>query len=273
MLKKTYEQISGHAIAIIITVIVFIPIYLVTINALKDKVQASSMGVELPSELHWENFATVVEKGKLGQAFANSLQYATFSSIIGVLLSASAAYVLSRNRTKFNRFLYFMIIMGIALPINFVTLTKIMQVTQLINSQIGIIILYSATQIPFSVFVIYAFVESVPRELDEAAIIEGCNPLQLFTYIILPLLTPALVTTAILNFLNVWSEFLIPIYFLNSSDKWPMTLAIYNFFGQFQADWSLVSADIVLTILPVIIIYLFGQRYIISGITSGAIKG
>lgn len=273
VLKKTFKQISGHSLAILITLVMFTPIYLVTVNSLKDRVQASSMGIELPTELHWENFATVIEKGKLGSAFANSLQYATISTIIGVLLSASAAYVLSRNRTKFNRFLYFLIIMGIAMPINFVTLTKIMQVTQLINTQIGIIILYAATQIPFSVFVIYAFVESIPRELDEAATIEGCNPLQLFAFIIFPLLTPALVTTAILNFLGVWSEFLLPIYFLNSSDKWPMTLAIYNFFGQFQADWSLVSADIVLTILPVIIIYLFGQRYIISGLTSGAVKG
>jgi len=159
------------------------------------------------------------------------------------------------------------------MPMNFVTLTKVMQITHLINTQLGIIILYATTQIPFSVFVIYAFVETIPREMDEAAIIDGCSPLQLFFFIIFPLLTPALVTTAILSFLNIWSEFLLPLYFLNSSDKWPMTLAIYNFFGQYEADWSLVSADIVLTILPVIVIYLLGQRFIISGMTSGAVKG
>ena len=94
-----------------------------------------------------------------------------------------------------------------------------------------------------------------------------------YLLIIFPLLTPALVTTAILSFLAVWSEFLLPLYFLNSSEKWPMTLAIYNFFGQYESNWALVSADIVLTILPVIIIYLLGQRYIISGMTSGSVKG
>lgn len=273
MLKKTLKKISAHSVAILTSLIMFIPIYLVTVNALKDKVEASSMSLNFPTQLHWENFVTVIEKGKLAQAFGNSLLYATAATLLGIALSAAAAYVLSRNRTKFNRFLYFLIIMGIAVPLNFVTLTKVMQVTHLINSQIGIIILYAATQIPFSVFVMYAFVDTIPRELDEAAIIDGCNPLQLFTLIIIPMLTPALVTTAILSFLGVWSEFLLPLYFLNSSDKWPMTLAIYSFFGQFEADWSLVSADIVLTILPVILIYLLGQRYIISGMTSGAVKG
>ena len=273
MKAKTTKRFVNNLLAILISLIMFTPIYLVAVNSLKDQVQANAMGADLPSSLHWKNFTTVIEKGKLGQAFVNSILYSSLSTMIGVGLSALAAYILSRNRTRLNRFLYFLIIMGIAMPINFVTLTKVMQITHMINTQFGIIILYAATQIPLSVFIVYAFVESIPRELDEAAIIDGCSPIQLFTFIILPLLTPALVTTAILSFLGVWSEFLLPLYFLNSSDKWPMTLAIYNFFGQYEADWSLVSADIILTILPVIIVYLLGQRYIISGMTSGAVKG
>ena len=177
------------------------------------------------------------------------------------------------TRHGLNRFLYFFLIMGIALPINFFTLTKIMQITHLINTKVGMIILYSATQIPFSVFLIYGFIDSVPRELDEAGIIDGCGPIQLFFRIILPLLTPVLVTTGILNFLGVWNDFLLPLYYLNNSANWPMTLAVYNFFGQYQQDWNLVSADILLTILPVIVIYLVGQRFILSGLSSGAVKG
>jgi raffinose/stachyose/melibiose transport system permease protein len=120
---------------------------------------------------------------------------------------------------------------------------------------------------------IYAFIESIPRELDEAAIIDGCSPLRLFTSVIYPLLTPVLVTAAVLNLIDFWNEFLLPLYYLNRTTHWPMTLAIYNFFGQYQSDWSLVSADIVLTILPVIIIYLVAQRFIFSGMTAGAVKG
>ena len=192
---------------------------------------------------------------------------------VATLFAALAAFILSRQRTRVNRALYFFLIMGIALPINFFTLTKMMQVTHLINTRPGMIILYATLQIPFAVFLIYGFVASIPRELDEAATIDGCGPIQLFFRVILPLLTPVVVTTAILSFLNTWNDFIMPLYYLNSSSNWPMTLAIYNFFGQYKQSWNLVSADILLTILPVLIVYLAGQRFILSGMTSGAVKG
>ncbi|GAB4565011.1 MAG: carbohydrate ABC transporter permease [Anaerolineae bacterium] len=273
MITRTLRAALYHLLAITASLIAFIPIYLVIVNSLKSKPEASAMGPELPTSLHWENFAIVIERGKLVQAFGNSLLYALASTAIGTLLAAMAAYVLSRRRTSFNRFLYFFIIMGIAMPINFVTLTRIMQWTHLINSRLGIILLYAATQIPFNVFLIYAFVETLPRELDEAAIIDGCGPWKLFFTVIFPLMTPVLVTAAVLNILGVWNEFLMPLYYLNRSTYWPMTLAVYNFFGQFQANWNLVSADVLLTILPVILIYLMAQRFILSGMTAGAIKG
>jgi raffinose/stachyose/melibiose transport system permease protein len=274
MLKvKSLRHIPANLLAILISLIMFVPIYLLIVNSLKDDVQSRTMGVELPTSIHLENYLTVIEQGKLGIAFANSMLYATAATIIVVVLSSTAAFVLSRNRSRLNRFLYFFIILGIAIPINYVTLTKVMQATHLINSVAGIIILYAATKIPFGVFLTYAFVESIPKEIDEAAIIEGCGPFTLFFTLIFPLLTPAWVTTAILSFLDFWSEFILPLYFLQSSTKWPMTLAVYNFFGRFETSWNLVSADIVLTILPVIVVYLLGQRYIISGLTAGAVKG
>ena len=263
----------NHSVAIVASLIMFIPIYLVVVNSLKTKVEASAMGAGLPTSLNWQNFATVIERGKLLTAFGNSVLYAVGATLIGTTVAALAAYVLSRNRTRFNRGVYFFIIMGIAMPTNFVTLMKVMQMTNLINTQLGIILLYSATSIPFSVFLIYAFVGTLPRELDEAAIIDGCSPLRLFFSVIYSLLTPVLITAGVLNLLGIWNEFLLPLYYLNSSTKWPMTLAVYNFFGQFQADWSLVSADIVLTIVPVIVVYLFAQRFILSGMTAGSVKG
>ncbi|MDX2479319.1 MAG: carbohydrate ABC transporter permease [Desulfuromusa sp.] len=270
--KKT-KRFTNNLIAIVVSLVVFIPIYLVITNSLKDEVQAKSMGIELPTTLHWENYSTVIDQGKLGIAFFNSMLYATGATLLVVLFATTAAFVLSRNRSRLNRFLYFFIIMGIAMPLNYVTLTKVMQETHLINTQLGIILLYAAIQLPLSIFIIYAFVETIPRELDEAAIIDGCGPVRFFFSIIFPLLTPAWVTAAILSFLSIWNEFMLPLYFLNSSDKWPMTLAVYNFFGMYEASWNLVSADIVLTILPVLAVYLLGQRYIVSGMTGGAVKG
>ena len=263
----------GHIAAVMASLVMFVPVYLVVVNSLKSRAEASSLSPGLPTELHWENFAVVIEQGKLWSGFLNSLLYSAGSTAIGTVIAAMAAFVLSRRRTPMNRFVYFFLIMGIALPVNFFTLTEVMQMTQLINTRQGMIILYAALQIPFAVFLIYGFIESIPRELDEAATIDGCGPFQLFFSIILPLLTPVLATAAILNFLFVWSDFIFPLYYLNSSGNWPMTLAVYNFFGQYQQDWNLVSADILLTILPVIAVYLVGQRFILSGLTSGSVKG
>jgi raffinose/stachyose/melibiose transport system permease protein len=272
-IRRQLAHLPNHVLAIGVSLSMFVPIYLLIVNSLKTRTEASSMGVDLPAALRWSNFAVVIEKGKLATAFGNSLLYAVAATLIGTMLAAMAAYALSRNRTRFNRVIYFLIVAGIAMPTNFVTLTKVMQVTHLINTQFGIILLYAAMQIPFSVFLIFAFVETLPRELDEAAIMDGCSPPRLFFSIIFPLLTPVLVSVGVLNLLNVWNEFLLPLYYLNRSTNWPMTLAVYNFFGQYSSDWSLVAADAVLTVLPVIIIYLLAQRFIIAGMTTGAVKG
>lgn len=270
---RPLKTISFNLIAILISVIAFIPVYIIIVNSLKTKAEAATMSIGLPTSLHFENFATVIDKGKLGQSFLNSMLYSVGSTVIGTTLAAMGAFVLSRNRTRLNRILYFFLIMGIALPTNYVTLTQVMQVTHLINTQLGIVILHAAGQIPFGIFLIYGFVQNIPRELDEAAIVDGCGPWRLFFVVIMPLLTPVLVTLSVLSFLGAWSDFIAPLYFLNNSDFWPMTLAVYNFFGQFQSDWSLVSADILLTILPVLAVYLLAQRFILAGLTSGAVKG
>jgi raffinose/stachyose/melibiose transport system permease protein len=271
--KEVGQQGFNHLLAILICLVMYAPVHLVVVNSLKDRTDARSMSIEHPTTLHWENYSTVIERGKLEQAFLNSMLYSSGATLLATTLAAMAAYVMSRNKTRLNRFLYFFIIMGIAMPINFFTLTKVMQMTHLINTQIGIIILYAATQLPFNTFLIYGFVETLPRELDEAAIVDGAGPLRLFFRLIFPLLTPVLATAALLSFLDVWNNFIFPLYYLNDTSKWPMPLAVYNFFGQFESYWNLVSADIVLTVLPVIAIYLLGQRFIVSGMTAGAVKG
>jgi raffinose/stachyose/melibiose transport system permease protein len=263
----------NHLVAALVGLLVVVPIYLVFVNSLKTRAESSSMGVGLPAIPQWGNYATVIEEGKLVGAFFNSLLYSLAATALCVVLAAMAAYVLARRRSRSHRLIYLLLIMGIAMPTNFVTLMQVMQWTNLVNTQLGIILLYAAMQIPFGVFLIYAFIGTIPRELDEAALIDGCSPLRAFFKVIFPLLTPVLVTLSVLSILNIWNEFLMPLYFLNSSSAWPMTLAVYNFFGQFEADWGLVSADVVLTIVPVIIIYLLAQRWILSGMSTGAVKG
>lgn len=274
MKQKTVKAIIGNLVAWIISAISLAPILLIIFNSLKTSLKASDMNLSLPTfPLQWSNFSVVFEEGKLLGSFVNSCIYTFGSVFICCILSSLAAYVLSRNRTKLTKIIYLFMVLGITMPINYVALVKVMMFLNLNDTRLGIILLYAAMQIPFSVFLVYGFVSKIPTELDEAGIIDGCSPIRLFVTIVFPLLKPAVATVIVLTFLNNWNEFISPLYFLSSSTKWPMTLSVYNFFGMYFRDWNLVCADIVMTSIPVILIYLLGQKYIVSGMTAGAVKG
>jgi raffinose/stachyose/melibiose transport system permease protein len=274
MKRNNYLQDTiKNVITWIVSLVMMIPLLLIFINSLKDNTQANSMGMELPKTVHLENYLTVITQGKLLRSFGNSMFYAGAAILIAIILTSMAAYVLSRNKSRLNKFIYFFIVLGLAMPVNFVSLMKVMQVLHLINTQIGIALLYAAIEVPISVFLIYGFISSIPLELDEAGVLDGCSPVRLYFSVIMPLLKPVLVTVTILTFMDAWNQFTFPLYYLNSASNWPMTLAVYNFFGQFYKQWNLVCADIILTSLPVLIIYVLGQKYIIAGMTSGSVKG
>lgn len=271
--RRRWQAVGVNVLAWALSLILMAPLLLILVNSFKDSVSASDMNLALPGNPQWSNYSVVVEKGKLGITFLNSMLYSIGSVLLCTLLSSMAAYVMSRNNRRLHKTLYLFIVLGIAMPINFVTLMRVMQFVRLINTRTGIVLLYTATQIPFNVFLIHSFVSKIPEEIDEAATIDGASPLGLFLRVMLPLLKPVLVTVMVLTFLNTWNEFVMPLYFLGSSTKWPMTLAVYNFFGMYFKDWNLVCADIVLTSAPVILVYLLGQKYIVAGMTAGAIKG
>lgn len=271
--KKTAKNVVKNGMAWIVSLVMLVPVLLILVNAFKPAEEAIRMNLTLPKEWTLTNFITVIQKGKLGQSFLNSFLYAGSATVITVCLGAMAAYVFSRRRTRRNSAVYMYMVLGIVFPINYVALMKVMQATRLNNSALGIILLYVAMQLPFTIFLIYGFVSKVPTELDEAAVIDGCGPFRLFFSIILPMLKPSIITAGVLCFLNTWNEFIMPLYFLNSSEKWPVTLAIYNFFGQYETNWNLICADVLLTCLPVIVMYLVCQKYIVGGQTAGAVKG
>lgn len=270
---KTFWHVLANVITTAVSLIVVIPVVVLLLNSFKTQGESNSMSLSLPKNWVTENYATVIEQGKLISSFFNGLLYAMCSVMIIVVFVSAAAYVISRNRKGINNFLYYFIISGIAIPINNVALMKVMQMFHLVNSRFGIILLYAAINIPLSLFLSYGFIGTIPREIDEAAVIDGCRPHQLFIRVILPLLKPILSTLFVLNFMAVWNDFTMPLYFLNNSGKWPMTLAVYNFFGAFENAWNLVSADIILTLIPVLIVFILGQKYIVGGISSGSVKG
>ena len=271
--KKRLKSVMQNLIAWLVSLTMIIPLLLILVNAFKPVEETYTLSLQLQKNWTVEHFAVVIKQGKLLESFFNSLLYAGAAMLITIFLGSMAAYFFARRKGRKNRIVYFYLVLGIVIPINYVALMKVMQMVQMNNTALGIILLYTATQLPFTVFLLYGFVCKIPVDLDEAAVIDGCGPIRLFISIIMPMLKPGMVTAGVLCFLNDWNEFIMPLYFLNSSEKWPMTLAVYNFFGQFEKSWNLICADILLTCLPVIIMYLLCQRYIVGGQTAGAVKG
>lgn len=270
---RDVSRVVANIIAILLSLTVLIPLIVLILNSFKTVGESNIMSLSLPKVWQPQNYKVVVEQGKLVSSFFNSLIYSTFSVVLIVAVVTAAAYVISRNHRGVNKFLYYFIISGLAIPVNNVALMKVMQVLHLVNTRPGIILLYAAINIPLSLFLAYGFIGTIPRDIDEAAIIDGCSPIRLFCSVILPLLTPIVATLFVLNFMAVWNDFTMPLYYLNNSAKWPMTLAVYNFFGAFENSWNLVSADIILTVAPVLLVFILGQKYIVGGLSSGAVKG
>ena len=269
----TVQTVLKQLLCIFLSVIVLAPLYLVLINSFKTKSEAARMNLSLPTQWVFTNYAEVIKKAKLMTGFGNSVLYAFAATTAGVLLCAMAAYVLSRKRTKLNNFIYYFFICGLFFPVNYVTLVRVFQWMHLTNTHLGIILVFTSAMIPFCVFTIYSFVETIPTELDEAAVIDGAPPAMMFFRVILPLLKPTLMTCFILQFMGVWNDFLTPLYLSSKSKLFPMTMSVYQFFGKEGSNWNYVFADIVMTVIPVVAVYAVGQRYIIGGVTAGAVKG
>lgn len=271
-MKKTINSIIKQAVCIVLSLIVVMPFYMVLVNSFKSRSESARMSLALPTEWHFENYIEVIEKGKLITGFGNSMLYAVISTFIAVLTCAMAAYVICRNKSKLNSFLYYFILCGLFVPVNYVTLSTVLNKLNIAETRGGLIVAFISSMVPFCVFTIRNFMTSVPVELDEAAVIDGAGPLNLFFRVIVPLLKPILVTAFILQFMSVWSDFMTPLYLSSKSSMWPMNLAVYNFMGKNKNYWNYIFADIIMTCLPVILVYLMGQKYIVGGLTSGAVK-
>lgn len=256
-----------------ISILVFIPLLIIVFNSLKTQGEAVSMEFSLPEVPMFRNYIEVMEQVNIGQAFLNSIIISVFTVLVATVGAALCSFVLARRRTRLHRFMYMFFLVGLVAPLNMVPAILVLQKLHLMDSLLGLILLYSALVTPFTIFLYYGFISSVPKELDEAAIIDGCGPLGLFWKVIFPLLKPVTVTVVILNFMNAWNDFITPFYVMNSSDKLPMTTMVYSFFGQFQRSWHYVSVIMVMIVVPIIIVYAIGQKYIIAGMTAGAVKG
>jgi raffinose/stachyose/melibiose transport system permease protein len=252
---------------------IFIPLFMVVVNSLKDLAGAAEMSLTLPKVWHFENYETVYREANILQAFKNSLVI-TFIAVAGlVMFSAMAGYVLQRRKNKFTEIVNLVIILGLVVPMFIIPTYILTKKLHLTDGLEGMILVSIAINFPIGVFLFSGYYKTIPKDIDESALLDGCGPYELFFRIIFPLLMPITASNIVIQFLSVWNDFGTSIYFLNSQAKYNLVMTTFLFFGTHSANWNYVFADLVFISVPVLIMYVFLQRFVISGLTSGAIKG
>lgn len=275
MMKKKINlmYIVKSLIMIFLSFIIIVPLLIMILGSVKNSQEAQLFNIQLPTEWVFENYVHVFRIGNIGRALANSVLITTVVVLVCVVSSALAAFIIARRGGKYSSRLYTFFMLGMVAPLQIVTTFGVLQVLGLIGTYTGVILLQVAIQIPWSILILTGFLKSVPRELDEAAYIDGANSLRVFFQIVLPLCKPILATNIVAVAMGSWNEFMIPLYFFNTSKRWTMPLSVYNFFGMYGSQWNYVFANLVLTALPITILYLCCQKYVVAGATAGAVKG
>ena len=261
----------------IFSLVVLVPLLLIALNSVKPSAEAAFFSLALPSEYRWVNYQNAFVSGNLLRSYGNSLIISSFSTILSNVTAAMASFVLIRSVNKLNKILYAYFFFGVVATSNMVTTMFVMSALNLTNTLTGMILLTCVQGISFSMLLFTGFIKGLPRELDEAAAMDGAVGWKAFFTIIFPLLKPVTMTGIVLNFMGAWNDFQTQLYILTDSRKWGVMLSMFGVYGQFSSpwsmDWGLICAYIVMTITPVLIIYLIGQRYVIEGMTLGAVKG
>ncbi|WP_067143133.1 carbohydrate ABC transporter permease [Oceanivirga salmonicida] len=250
------------------------PFYLMLVNSLKTKKEIFASSLSLPTGLNFKNYVLAAQNLDFIKTFINSLIITVISVLVIIIFSSMAAYAIARVRNKVSTIVLFIFIGAMLIPFQAVMIPLVSFFGKLnMLNRVGIIYMYLGFGSSLSIFLYHGAINSVPRALDEAAIIDGCNRFQVFWYIIFPMLKPMTVTVAILNTIWIWNDYLLPSLVINKNGSETIPLKMFFFFGEYTKQWHLALAGLTLAIIPVIIFYFLAQKQIIKGITAGAVKG
>ncbi|EOS53892.1 MULTISPECIES: carbohydrate ABC transporter permease [Paenibacillus] len=271
--KLAIRNYIVEGLLLLASLLILLPVLIMIFGSFKTSAEVMDFSIKLPEKWMFSNYVRVFEEGGLARSFWNSVLITGVSSIINIVASSAASFILARRETKLANTLYMFFFMGLIAPMSTITTIRIVQALGFYGSITSVILIYASLNTAFSVFLYSGFIKTIPKALDEVAFLEGASVLGVFFRIVTPLILPVNATVAIMVFMSVWNDITIPLYFLTDSSTWTMPLSIYNFYGKYSREWNLIFANLVLTSLPVFILYLFGQKYIVSGLTAGAVKG
>lgn len=276
---KQTSNVVGFLILSVLVVIFLIPIFFIIMNSFKGKLYISDNPFALPTAetfARFTNYANGIAKTNFFSAFGWSLFITVFSVLAIVFFTSMTAYYITRVKSKLTTGIYYMFAFSMIVPFQMVmfTMSKLANTLRL-NTPWGMVLLYLGFGAGLSVFMFSGFVKSIPIEVEEAAMIDGCNPLQTFFRVVMPILKPTAITVAILNAMWIWNDYLLPYLVIGISTKYKTIPVVVQYLvGSYGTkDMGAMMALLVLAIIPIVIFYLACQKYIIEGVVAGAVKG
>ncbi|KXG44612.1 carbohydrate ABC transporter permease [Tepidibacillus decaturensis] len=275
--KKVAVSMFAYLIAIIALVSFIFPFILLIINSFKSNGEILVNPFSLPKDWNWTHFIDVLDKMNFLVTFKNTFLITSISTLFIVIFSSMAAYHLVRKPTKYNKIFFMGLVASMVIPFQSLMIPLIYiygAKLHLIDVMpiLLLIMFYIGFGSALSIFIYHGFIKSIPVEIEEAAIIDGCNTTQTFFLIVFPILKPITVTVSILNIMWIWNDYLLPSLVLSNESVYTMPVKMKVFNGTYMNNWELLIPAILLTILPILIIYMIGQKHIISGVTQGSIK-
>jgi len=270
------QFLTGISALVSATIIFILPFLFIFLTAAKTKEDAVLLTFRLPTQWQlWKNFMDVVSARDymLLLAYFNSSVITVLAVALLVLFGAMVGYVLQRRPSGWNRLIYAFVIIGLIVPPAVLPTIWVLQGLDLFKTRTGMVLIQVAYGLSFAVLLFRNFIGTIPRDLDEAAIIDGARPLQIFFRVILPLLKPVTTTLIVVQSIAIFNDFTNPLYYLPGRENVTVQLTLYNFQSQFQTQYNLLFMNILLVTIPPLIVFVFFNRQIVAGMTAGAVKG
>lgn len=268
-------SIIKYILFIFFTVMCLYPIVWLFLASFKTNQELYFNTWGLPESWQLTNYVNAIIKGGVIRYFGNSVIIAVSAVLVTVILATMASYAITRMNWKLSKLTYGIFLLGMMIPIYglIIPLFSIFKSLGFLNTHVAVIIPQIALGFPMAIFIICGFMESIPRELEEAAIIDGCTVYKCFGRVVLPIARSSIVTVAVVQFINVWNDLLLPRIFLTDSDKMTLPVGLTNFQAMYSTDYVGMIAAVIITIIPSIIVYILLHKQIMEGMVSGAVKG
>lgn len=264
-----------YLVAISVALIVLVPLATTVLNGFKANSELLLRPFGLPTTWVWENYTSVLQSESFWRQMANSTAVMMLTASGVVVLASMPAFVFARMSFRGREALFQFFTLGLLFPLTVAILPLYITLRQLglVDSLWGVVLPQVAFGLPGNILILRSFFATIPRELEEAAEIDGCSPLGFFTRVLLPLMRPALAAVVVLTMVASWNNFFLPLLVLNQEQIWTLPLGIMQFQGQFGTDWGRVLAFVSLALVPTVVFYLLAERHIVAGLTAGAVKG